>query len=126
MDKSKTMRCKYCGQEVVAKLLTNEKKFLDGYHGECSICGWCFWPCSRVQVSAPGPYTIVWAKFDAALDAERLKASRLKAERYARIDEVVKCPHRKHKGFYNVKCEHPEREQSGRPCANTDCPVLFQ
>ena len=51
MDKFKTMKCEDCGQKVVAELLINKKEFLDGYHGECSFCGWRFWPCEESAVT---------------------------------------------------------------------------
>ena len=47
MDEFKTMKCEDCGREIRAKLRMNEREFLDGYHGECSSCGWRYWPCDE-------------------------------------------------------------------------------
>jgi len=66
-----------------------------------------------------------WTKFDAALEAEKLSAERAEAQRNQKIDEVTGCTHRKHKGFFDTKCEHPDR-QPGRQCNSLDCPVLFK
>lgn len=65
-----------------------------------------------------------WTKFDDAIDAKKQAAERDEARRNVKIDQIAKCSYRKHVGFYDIKCEHPERHP-GRQCANLDCPALF-
>jgi hypothetical protein len=47
----KTMKCEDCGRDVRAKLLTGERELLDGYHGECLICGPTYWPEWRLSAA---------------------------------------------------------------------------
>ena len=65
-----------------------------------------------------------WKEFDQALDDEKLNAERATVRRNVMINQVVKCPYRKHAGFYNIKCDHPDR-RAGEQCVNLDCPALF-
>jgi len=50
MGKHKIQKCEDCGKSVMAKLLIDEKEFLNGYHGECPLCGWRFWDVPDVEM----------------------------------------------------------------------------
>lgn len=49
-----------------------------------------------------------------ALEAETMKIARA---------NLLACPHRKYRGFHDVRCEHPERAE-GRECVDFKCPVI--
>jgi hypothetical protein len=55
----------------------------------------------------------------AEIEKSELEEHRTKVK----MDRVLKCEYRKHAGFYNVKCFHPERAKD-RQCVDTDCPVV--
>jgi hypothetical protein len=50
MDEFKIQKCEDCGKSVMAKLLIDEKEFLNGYHGECPVCGWRFWDVPDIEM----------------------------------------------------------------------------
>ena len=49
MDKFKNIKCHTCEQPIRAKLIIGEPELLDGYHGECNLCGWNFEPLGHIN-----------------------------------------------------------------------------
>ena len=64
-----------------------------------------------------------WTTFDVELEDAKMAAERQQAQDNAMIDEVVACPHRVHAGFYDIRCEHPDRA-THKQCVGLNCPVL--
>lgn len=63
-------------------------------------------------------------------DEQQLKYNREKYLHQARMElihmkmaRVEQCKYRKPEGFYNVKCEHPDRS-IGRQCISIECPTI--
>ena len=65
---------------------------------------------------------------DATSDARNIEESQRVALELDKMAKVRACEFRKHAGFYNIKCIHPDRSlisgQLHRQCLSTACPVI--